>query len=176
MNETDVVCVDQGLLYFCPLVLVGRLVDWLVLGDLIGLAIGDSLQAGLVAEALQGAYPSGRSAHLSVCVLFDEVFHWHVSATDPNEDLVALLNADIDPLVSKLIHTSRFTQEHDLHLLALRIRVNEVSQSKVDPIISLWNIVPHQHVHFVLQICDLNLQILYLHLVGLAFLANSLLL
>ena len=56
----------------------------------------------------------------------------HETATDPDQQIVALLNLDVDSLLSKLVDAFGLSQEEDLHPLSLRILVDEIGEHLVD--------------------------------------------
>jgi len=66
------------------------------------------------------------------CILLDELLNAHVSTTDSDKNFVTLFNLHINAFLAELVNTFRFTKEHNLHLFALRISINEIGQSDVN--------------------------------------------
>jgi len=105
----------------------------------------------------------------------------HEATTDSDKALIALLNLDIDLLLSKCVNTFRMSHEQDLHLLSLRVGINKLRKSLINFIIlprdinwkfilKLWVLV-NQLLNLILVILDhfisaLNIlvQLVYLRL------------
>jgi len=88
----------------------------------------------------------------------------HEATTDSDKALIALLNLDIDLLLSKCVNTFRMSHEQDLHLLSLWIGINKLRKSLINFIIlprdinwkfilKLWVLV-NQLLNLILVILD----------------------
>ena len=57
--------------------------------------------------------------------LVNELTDGHETTADLDQYAVAALDFDVDATLVESVHSLRFTQEHDLHLLLLRMRVDK---------------------------------------------------
>ena len=97
------------------------------------------LDGKLVFESVNNVF-SLDFLNFALSVLHDELVNMHETSTDSHEYLITLFNFDINPLLSKLIDTLGFSQEHDSHLVALRESVKIIRQSFVNFVIFLGDV------------------------------------
>lgn len=74
-------------------------------------------------------------------VLLDEVVNVHEATADTDLEVVALLNFDVDTLLTEAVHTLRLSEEQDLHFFSLRVHVDEVGKTLFDDVALFGDIV-----------------------------------
>ena len=87
--------------------------------------------------------------NLGLTVLVDEFVDMHESTAHSDLDLITLLYFDEYALLSELVDAFRFSEEQNLHLLFLGIRIEIVGQGLVDLVAALTNVDRLVLVEFV---------------------------
>ena len=72
--------------------------------------------------------------------LLQEIIDGDVSSSNTAENFVTLLHFDVDSFLAKLVNTFRFSQEHDSHLFALWVLIDEIAKKLIDLIIFVSDI------------------------------------
>ena len=72
--------------------------------------------------------------------LFHELVNKHIAAANAHLNLLSLVDLEVDALLPELVYALGLPEEHDLHLVAFRVRVDVVGQVLVDFVESMSDI------------------------------------
>lgn len=97
--------------------------DWAHFSSTLCLVHSNVLNGSLIAETIEDII-SLNLFNLQIRVLIDELVNVHVTSTDTNEYLLTLLDLNVNSLLSELVDTFRFSEEHDLHLFSFGVSID----------------------------------------------------
>ena len=120
-----------------------------------GLSLRNPLHRLLIVEACDRVRSLKDAGHLHRCELADEVTHVHEATANTDKNLVAFLNLDVHSLGPKLVNALRLSQEHDLHLFLLWVRVDESGERLINLVALFGHVSGHQVVELHLEVLHL---------------------